>query len=299
MKNFTTVARLVVSGLILCLPALGQAQNVTNIADREVARRQARIPHGEEISREAEGDAERAEIRAGRNPARPRGARSGVGPRDGAASLPREAPGIRASPPGRTGAAGNESRCRSRSGGTARSRARGRRAALGGGTERPASRGSRRAPADERTGHVFEPRRRERLVEASNPAKDIGPDRERRRGGLLDLEGRFRVPLGVAKTPAKPVVRREVVEEKELPRVVAKPGKPPQLERELVFAPRRREPPGAGAGTFGGVDQPRRNRDDAAAGPEPRAISEKGSPSARVPGSGSGGRRPAPHRPRQ
>src|SRR5207247_1287382 len=40
---------LVVSGLILCLPALGQAQNVKKIADREVARRQAGIPRGEEI----------------------------------------------------------------------------------------------------------------------------------------------------------------------------------------------------------------------------------------------------------
>ena len=56
MKNFTTVARLLVSGLILCLPALGQAQNVTNIADREVARRQARIPHGEEIVARAQSE---------------------------------------------------------------------------------------------------------------------------------------------------------------------------------------------------------------------------------------------------
>ena len=56
MKNFTTVARLVVSGLILCLPALGQAQNVKTIADREVARRQARIPHGEEIVARAQSE---------------------------------------------------------------------------------------------------------------------------------------------------------------------------------------------------------------------------------------------------
>src|SRR5205814_451880 len=56
MKNFTTVTRLLVSGLILCLPALGQAQNVTNIADREVARRQARIPHGEEIVARAQSE---------------------------------------------------------------------------------------------------------------------------------------------------------------------------------------------------------------------------------------------------
>jgi general secretion pathway protein D len=56
MKNFSSVARLVVSGLILCLPALGQAQNVKNIADREVARRQARIPHGEEIVARAQSE---------------------------------------------------------------------------------------------------------------------------------------------------------------------------------------------------------------------------------------------------
>ncbi|HEX3227421.1 MAG TPA: tetratricopeptide repeat protein, partial [Pyrinomonadaceae bacterium] len=56
MKNFTTVARLLVSGLILCLPALGQAQNVKTIADREVARRQARIPHGEEIVARAQSE---------------------------------------------------------------------------------------------------------------------------------------------------------------------------------------------------------------------------------------------------
>jgi general secretion pathway protein D len=45
-----------VSGLILCLPALGQAQNVKTIADREVARRQARIPHGEEIVARAQSE---------------------------------------------------------------------------------------------------------------------------------------------------------------------------------------------------------------------------------------------------
>ena len=56
MKNFSTVARLVVSGLILCLPALGQAQNVKTIADREVARRQARIPHGEDILARAQSE---------------------------------------------------------------------------------------------------------------------------------------------------------------------------------------------------------------------------------------------------
>jgi general secretion pathway protein D len=56
MKNFSTVARLLVPGLILCLPAFGQAQNVKNIADREVARRQARIPRGEEIVARAQSE---------------------------------------------------------------------------------------------------------------------------------------------------------------------------------------------------------------------------------------------------
>ena len=56
MKNSSTVTRLVVSGLILCLPALGQAQNVKNIADREVARRQARIPRGEETLARAQAE---------------------------------------------------------------------------------------------------------------------------------------------------------------------------------------------------------------------------------------------------
>ncbi|PYL48097.1 MAG: type II and III secretion system protein, partial [Verrucomicrobia bacterium] len=56
MKNSSTVTRLVVLGLILCLPALGQAQNVKTIADREVARRQARIPHGEDILARAQSE---------------------------------------------------------------------------------------------------------------------------------------------------------------------------------------------------------------------------------------------------
>jgi general secretion pathway protein D len=56
MKNFFTVTRLVVSGLILCLPALGQAQSVKTITDREAARRQARIPRGEEIVARAQSE---------------------------------------------------------------------------------------------------------------------------------------------------------------------------------------------------------------------------------------------------
>ncbi|HKR53795.1 MAG TPA: hypothetical protein VJR93_05555, partial [Chthoniobacterales bacterium] len=56
MKNFSTLARLLVSGLLLCLPVLGQAQNVKTIADREAARRQARVPHGEEIVARAQSE---------------------------------------------------------------------------------------------------------------------------------------------------------------------------------------------------------------------------------------------------
>ena len=56
MKNLSTFTRLVVSGLVLCLPALGQAQNVKNIADREAARRQARIPRGEDILSRAQSE---------------------------------------------------------------------------------------------------------------------------------------------------------------------------------------------------------------------------------------------------
>ena len=56
MKNSSTVTRLVVSGLILFLPALGHAQNVKSIADQEAARRQARIPRGEDILARAQSE---------------------------------------------------------------------------------------------------------------------------------------------------------------------------------------------------------------------------------------------------
>src|SRR6266566_648790 len=59
MKNSSTMSQLVVSGLILCLPAVVQAQNVKTIADREAARRQAHIPRGEEVLVRAQ-----AELRA-------------------------------------------------------------------------------------------------------------------------------------------------------------------------------------------------------------------------------------------
>lgn len=56
MKNFFTVSRLVVLGLIVCLPVLADAQNVKKIADREAARRQARIPKGEEMVARAQSE---------------------------------------------------------------------------------------------------------------------------------------------------------------------------------------------------------------------------------------------------
>src|SRR6201982_1785436 len=56
MKNSSTLFRLIVSGLILCLPAVVQAQNVKVIADREAARRQAHIPRGEEVLARAQAE---------------------------------------------------------------------------------------------------------------------------------------------------------------------------------------------------------------------------------------------------
>jgi general secretion pathway protein D len=56
MKNSSTISPLIVSGLILCLPAVVQAQNVKRIADREAARRQAHIPRGEEVLARAQSE---------------------------------------------------------------------------------------------------------------------------------------------------------------------------------------------------------------------------------------------------
>lgn len=56
MKNSSILSWLILLGLILNLPVLGQAQNVKNIADREVARRQARIPRGEDILARAQSE---------------------------------------------------------------------------------------------------------------------------------------------------------------------------------------------------------------------------------------------------
>src|SRR6266853_1976221 len=56
MKNSSTISRLIVSGLILCLSAAVQAQSVKKIADREAARRQAHIPQGEEVLARAQSE---------------------------------------------------------------------------------------------------------------------------------------------------------------------------------------------------------------------------------------------------
>src|SRR6476660_6421752 len=56
MKNSSTISWLIVSGLILCLPAVVQAQSVNKIADREAARRQAHIPQGQEVMARAQSE---------------------------------------------------------------------------------------------------------------------------------------------------------------------------------------------------------------------------------------------------
>src|SRR5213082_311944 len=56
MKNSSTFSWLIVSGLIFCLPAAVQGQNVKRIADREAARRQAHIPRGEEVLARAQSE---------------------------------------------------------------------------------------------------------------------------------------------------------------------------------------------------------------------------------------------------
>jgi general secretion pathway protein D len=56
MKNSSTISWLVVSGLILCSPAIVRGQNVKKIADREAARRQAHIPRGEDVLARAQSE---------------------------------------------------------------------------------------------------------------------------------------------------------------------------------------------------------------------------------------------------
>src|SRR5580765_4450992 len=56
MKKSSTISWLIVSGLILCLPAVVQAQSVNKIADREAARRQAGLPRGQEVLARAQSE---------------------------------------------------------------------------------------------------------------------------------------------------------------------------------------------------------------------------------------------------
>jgi general secretion pathway protein D len=56
MKKPSIVLRLIMSGLIICLLPVTQAQNVKVIADREAARRQAHIPRGEEVLARAQAE---------------------------------------------------------------------------------------------------------------------------------------------------------------------------------------------------------------------------------------------------
>jgi general secretion pathway protein D len=56
MKKPSIVLRLIMSGLIICLLPVAQAQNVKVIADREAARRQAHIPRGEEVLARAQAE---------------------------------------------------------------------------------------------------------------------------------------------------------------------------------------------------------------------------------------------------
>ncbi|MDQ2867780.1 MAG: hypothetical protein M3R59_05125 [Verrucomicrobiota bacterium] len=48
MKKMPALPRAIVSGILLALPLVSIAQTVDTIADREAARREARVPHGEE-----------------------------------------------------------------------------------------------------------------------------------------------------------------------------------------------------------------------------------------------------------
>jgi general secretion pathway protein D len=61
MKNFFALSRLILLGLIIGAP-LSRAQTVQTIAEREVARRQARVPHGEEAIARAQAELQRKEF---------------------------------------------------------------------------------------------------------------------------------------------------------------------------------------------------------------------------------------------
>src|SRR5207302_6017147 len=61
MKHFSALSRLILLGLIIGAP-LSRAQTVQTIAEREVARRQAQAPHGEQAITRAQTELRRKEF---------------------------------------------------------------------------------------------------------------------------------------------------------------------------------------------------------------------------------------------
>jgi hypothetical protein len=66
--------------------------------------------------------------------------------------------------------------------------------------------------------------------------EDALPDRQRCRGGLLDLERRGALDIRIARPAAAAVVRRDVIDEQQLPRVGREARKTAELKSELVLA---------------------------------------------------------------
>src|SRR5438552_2116339 len=79
---------------------------------------------------------------------------------------------------------------------------------------------------------VFEPRGHETAVEAAQLPEDALPDRERCRSGLLDLERRFALDVRIARPAAAAVVRNDVIDEQQLPRVGREARKTAELKSE-------------------------------------------------------------------
>src|SRR5438552_13026065 len=61
MKNFSAVSRLILLGLMIVAP-LSRAQTIQTIAEREVARRQASAPHGDQAVARAQAELQRKEF---------------------------------------------------------------------------------------------------------------------------------------------------------------------------------------------------------------------------------------------
>src|SRR6267143_3436132 len=61
MKNFSAVSRLILLGLIIAAP-LSLAQTVQTIAEREVVRRRAHAPHGDQAVARAQAELRRKEF---------------------------------------------------------------------------------------------------------------------------------------------------------------------------------------------------------------------------------------------